>query len=118
MGIPLKLKRRLIEFAKKLPESRRARFLIETSKKIVAFAASFVLEHKYTVIYASLGFVVGRILDTMLVIWVPGLGVLRPTMNMAGILLGTAGLGCGFLRDYDALRLRSLIVRQIHKALQ
>ena len=49
MGIPLKLKWRLIEFARRLPQHRRARFLIDTSKKIAAFAASFALEHKYAV---------------------------------------------------------------------
>lgn len=116
--IPLKMKMKLMDFARRLPESRRARFLIETSRKIVAFAAEFAVEHKYTVIYGSIGFVVGHVLDTVLVFTIPGIGVLRPTLNLAGVLLGTLGLGYGILRDCDAIRLRNIIVRQVRKALQ
>ena len=118
MGIPLKLKMKLMEFAKRLPGARRAQFLIETSKKIVTFASDFALEHKYSIIYASIGYVVGHVLDSVLVFTIPGLGVLRPTMNLAGILFGTVGLGYGILRDSDTLRLRNIIVRQIRKALR
>ena len=116
--IPMKLKWRLMEFAKRLPESRRAKFLIDTSKKIVQFAADFAMEHKYSIIYGSIGFVVGHLLDSVLVFTIPGIGTLRPTMNLAGILLGTAGLGYGILRDSDVIRLRNIIARQIWKALQ
>ena len=116
--IPLKLKRKLLEFAKKLPESRRARFLVDTAKKIVAFAVDFIRDHRYAIVYGAIGFVVGHVLDTALVFTVPFYGVLRPTANLAGILLGTAGLGYGFFRDGDMIRLRSIITSQIRKALQ
>lgn len=116
--MPLKLKMKLLEFAKRLPASRRARFLMETSRKIAAFAAEFALEHKYAIIYGSIGFVVGHVLDSVLVFTVPYFGLLRPTMNLAAVLLGTAGLGCGILRDADAIRLRNIIMHQVRKALQ
>ena len=116
--IPMKLKWRLMEFAKRLPQSSRARFLTDASRKIMAFAAEFAVEHKYAIIYGSIGFVVGHLLDSVLVFTIPGLGVLRPTMNLAGILIGTAGLGYGILRDCDAIHLRDIIVRQIRRAFQ
>ena len=117
-NIPLKLKQKLMAFAKRLPGARRARFLIETTKKIIAFATEFVADHKYTIIYASVGYVVGHVLDSAVVFSVPFLGVWRPTMNLAGILLGTVGFGYGILRDSDVIRLRNIITRQIRKALR
>ena len=116
--IPLKLKMKLMDFAKRLPESSRAQFLIETSRKIVTFAAEFISDHKYSIAYGTIGLAVGRILDGLLVFTVPVLGELRLTMNLAAVLLGTTGLAYGFLRDYDLVRLRNIIVCQVRKALQ
>jgi hypothetical protein len=106
-----------MEFAKRLPKTRRVRFLKGTVRNIVTFVSEFARNHQYAIIYGSVGYVIGRVLDSLLVLPLPGLGGLHLTLNLAGLVLGTAALGYGILQDCDAARLRDIVLRQVRRAL-
>ena len=118
MDLPTSVKEKLLMFAKKLPAGKRAEFIVNTSRDIASFAGEFAKEHKYTIIYGGIGYLVGHLLDELLVIHVPIAGPLKPTQNLAGLLLGVTGMGCGFLKDHDVYRLQSILKREIQNALR
>lgn len=117
MEIPFVVKERLLEIAKKLPQSSRSRFLINTSKEFASFAATFAKDHKYSLIYGAIGYLLGHLVDELFVITIPCVGQWRPTQNLAGLILGMTGLGYGFMKDQDVYHLQMIIKREIQAAL-
>lgn len=115
--MPLAVKEKLMELARKLPEGSRSQFLINTSKEIGSFAAKFAAEHKYTIIYGGIGYLLGHLLDEVLTIQIPLIGAWKPTQNLAGLLLGLGGVGCGFMKDQDVYHFDKIIRNQIQLAL-
>lgn len=118
MDLPTSVKEKLLMIAKKLPTAKRTQFIVNTSKDIASFAGEFAKEHKYTIIYGGIGYLVGHLLDELFVITIPMVGQWSPTQNLAGLLLGVAGMGCGFMKDHDVYRLQSILKREIQNALR
>lgn len=71
-----------------------------------------VWEHRYTVGYATLGYVVGHVIDSILTISIPFYGTIRLTGGMIAVLLSVSGGICGFLRDMENAMTRTVIVRE------
>ena len=122
MDLPVSIKEKLLRYAKKLPEDRRAQFIANTSKDVTAVAWEFAKDHKHTIIYSVIGAVVGHVLDQVLVIWIPFYGQWRPTQGMAALILWATGAGAGFWRDWEErhgeIRIRNILSQEIHRALK
>jgi hypothetical protein len=118
MDIPMSVKEKLVALSAKLPADKRSQFLVNTTKDTLLFMSKLAKEHKYTLVYGAVGYLAGHVLDELLVLTIPMIGVWRPTQNLAGLLLGLAGAGYGFMKDQEVSWFQNAIRREIQNALK
>lgn len=107
--LPFEIKKKLSKIATRLPEAGRSVFCNSAGARIAAFAQDFLADNKNALVYGAIGFVLGRIADSMIGS-IPIVGwILRPALNLLPWGLGLAGAGYGFMKDRDAQRLRKIV---------
>lgn len=90
--IPLSVKERLLELCQRLPEGARAEFIQNTTRRIKDVASRY----ESTLMYGAVGWVIGEILDNVLVIPFTSWALTDDNASQIGMLLG--GL-LGFGKD-------------------
>ena len=115
--LPYELKEKLLNFAQRLPETKRQQFLTNTCRDIVDFSGRFIRDHKYSIVYGAIGYVVGHLLDQATTVTVPLVGIFRPFSNTFA-LFGLVGVGYGFLKDQEIYWFENILKRNIREALQ
>jgi hypothetical protein len=111
IDMPLGVKKKLLDVAGRLPEDKRPTFL----RVVLREMQQAVYNHPRTLVYGALGWVLGEVLDRLLVFPVPLTGkVIRVTADMASHVLAAAGLVKGFMEDRKAISLGT----QMHRAVE
>lgn len=82
----------------------------------MSFAAQFAAEHKYTLIYGAIGYILGHFVDEMLTFTIPLVGQWKPT-EKAVLFLGLAGAGYGFMKDQQVYWFQNMLKKEVQAAL-
>lgn len=109
--MPITLKARLNDLARRLPEGKRGQFV----RNVVAKVGDIAKEHPRTVVYGVFGWVLGSLLDNVLTFGIPfsetAWQLTGDRASHVGILVGTT---LGFLDDRKDLA----VARTIHNCMR
>ena len=98
--LPLAVKERLLELSQRLPEAARSPFIQGASKRLKDLGS----QYENTLVFAAVGWVVGEILDNVLVIPFTQIGPTGDNASQLGMMI--SGL-FGFAKDRkEAKRLK------------
>lgn len=115
---PDDLKRKLLDLAERLPQSERSGFITRVSHEILDLAHSY----RDTILLAATGWVLGELLDNILVINIPFSEiVIELTGDHASEIGGMIGTIGGFWSDCKRVKARedvaNVIARQLRASL-
>lgn len=116
-GLPLAAKEKLLRLARRLPENSQSEFLSRLGNRI----AELAYEYPNTLVFASLGWLLGEIIDQLLTISIP---YSELTLCLTGGRVGLAGFVGGVIyglfRDHEERRLRQrvqhIVVEELRRA--
>lgn len=110
IDLPNHVKAKLLDLAKRLPEGSRGDFLLSVKERL----ATVALEHTHTIVYSIAGFVIGAILDHVLTLHVPLVGVAMEITGGKLAWLGAAlGAVVGKIEDIGEKRRRTQIADMV-----
>lgn len=115
VDMPLGVKRKLLGIAGRLPEDKRPTFL----RVVLGEMRNVIYSHPRTLVYGALGFVLGEVLDRLLVIPLPmSSRVVKVTADMASHILAALGLVKGFMEDRKTVSMEQKMHRAVENGLR
>jgi hypothetical protein len=104
--LPITIKRKILELAKRVPAAAQSDFVRRSADKI----GDVALEYPNTIVFSVLGLLVGEIVDNLLTIDSPfGDTVAELTGDHASTILGIAGGAFGLTQDVQSNAIRRKI---------